>query len=431
MKLFKNRMARNAGWIVVCKGVQAVLGLLISMLTTRYLGPEKYGLISYAASLVLFLNPAAQLGFTSTLVHELIRKPEEEGKILGSAILMSLISSLVCILGVSVFVSAANPAEPVTIRVCQLYALLLLSQGLELVQYWFQSKLLSKYTALVTLIVYVLVSAYQIVILMTGKNLYLFAISKALQHGVIAAVLLAIYHRLGGQKLSLSIGHAGEMLGRSRHYILSSLMVMTFGQADRIMIKNMIGDEAMGFYAAAVMCANATDFVFNAVIDSVRPFVLEARRRDRKVYEAGVSAMYSIVIYLSLIQSVFIALLAEPIISILCGRAYLPAAGTLRIIVWYTAFSYIGSARNVWIMAEEKHRLLWRINLSGALLNVFLNLVMIPVWGIEGAAFTSLLTQIFVNVGIGYLIAPLRENNRFLHAAMNPRIIYQFLKRQS
>ncbi len=134
-KLLKNRVAGNTAWIIVCKVLQAILGLVISMLTARYLGPNRYGLVNYAASLALFVGPVAQLGLTSTLVHEILSVPEQEGTVLGSSILMSVVSSALCMLGISLFVRFASPEEAVTQLVCMLYSILLLAQAFELVQY--------------------------------------------------------------------------------------------------------------------------------------------------------------------------------------------------------------------------------------------------------------------------------------------------------
>lgn len=428
LRLIRSRAARNAGWIVVCKGVQAVFGLILSMLTTRYLGPERYGLINYAASILLFASPVAQLGYTATLVSEIVKKPDQEGEILGSAIASSIVSSVLCLAGVSAFVRIANPQEPTTILVCELYNLLLISQGIELIQYWFQSKLLARYTALTTLVIYLLVFVYQVFILLTNGSIYLLSISKALQHGVIAMALLVFYHRMGGQKLRFSFSCTRRLLEGGRPFILSCLMMVIFAQTDRIMIKNMIGDEAMGYYSAAIMCATCSEFLFVAIIDSFRPGILEARLHSEAGFEDRMRGLYAVMIVLSLVQSVIITLLARPILLLLCGSAYLPAQRTLQIVVWYTAFSYIGSARSIWIIAEEKQRLLLPINVSGAMVNIGLNLMLIPRRGIEGAAIATLLTQIFTNVVMGFVLKPIRPNNRLLMDALKPSSLSGFLK---
>lgn len=421
--LFKKKVAKNAAWIIACKLIQAVLGLVISMLTARYLGPAYFGVVNYAQSLVTFITPVAQLGLTSTMVHELVNHPEQEGEIVGTAIAMSAFSSLLCIAGLMGYVRLSSPGEPETVLVCGLYSLVLLMQSLELIQYWFQEKLLSKYSAILTLCAYTVMSAYQTYLLVTRKPVAWFALSKTLEYGIIAAGLLLFYHRLSHGKLRWNARIARRMLAHSWHYMVSFLMVMTFAQADRIMIKRMMGNTAMGYYSAAVVCANMTDFVFLAIIDSLRPVILEDKLKSQRAYEKGMSLLYCIVIYLALLQSVVITLLAQPIVNILYGQAYAGAVRALRIIVWYTAFSYIGTARTVWILGERKEKTLLLINFCGAAANIGLNLLLIPRWGIEGAALASLVTQMFANWGIGYLLPEIRGNNRLIWKGLNPRLL--------
>lgn len=432
LRMLRSKVASNALWIVICKGLQAVLGVIISVISARILGPVNYGLVNYAASLVLFVTPVAQLGMAATLVHEVVSCPDadHEGRVMGTAIISSLVSSVLCILGILLFVSVSNPNEPETLVVCGLYSLLLLSQGAELIQYWFQAKLLSKYTAIITLIAYVLISAYQIVILAAGRGVNWFAIAKAAEYAMIAVALLIIFHRKSQCKPSFSGSVLRNMWSRSWYYMLSNLMVMSFSQADRIMIKTMIDEAAVGFYSAAVVGANATDFLFFAIIDSMRPIILEAKKKDEHTYERNMTLLYSIVVYLSLIQSVVIAVFAKPVVYVLHGSAYSPSVPVLKILVWYTAFSYLGTARNVWILAEGKHKLLWKINLCGAVVNIFLNWRLIPLYGISGAAFASLITQATVNVGIGFVMPSLRANNHLLMRSLNPKTILHGLQRR-
>ena len=85
----------------------------------------------------------------------------------------------------------------------------------------------------------------------------------------------------------------------------------------------------------------------------------------------------------------------------------------------------MGTVRNVWILAEDKQKYLWIINLSGALFNIVLNSVMIPFWGACGAAFASLLTQFFTNFILGFIIKPMKKNNELLLKGINPKFLIQ------
>ena len=95
----------------------------------------------------------------------------------------------------------------------------------------------------------------------------------------------------------------------------------------------------------------------------------------------------------------------------------------LQILIWYFSFSIMGTVRNVWILAEQKQKYLWIINLSGAVLNVILNAFLIPAWGACGAAAASLVTQFVMNFVLGFIIKPIRENNRLLLKGIDPRFM--------
>lgn len=424
------RIFKNAAWIVGCKIFQALLGLVVTMLSARYLGPSGYGLINYAASIVAFVVPVMQLGLNSTLVQEIVNDPDREGEILGTSIAMNLVSSVFCILGIVFFSAIANRGETVTTAVCALYSIQLVFQSLELIQCWFQAKLLSRYTAITMLVAYGVTAAYKILLLILGSSVYWFAVAQALDFGIIGVTLLIIYRKVGTARLSFSWQLARKLFSRSKYYIVSSLMVTVFAQTDRIMLKAMVDEAAVGYYSAAISCATMTGFVFVAIIDSARPGIFESARASASSFEKSVSALYCVIIWLSLVQCAGITFFAELIVSILYGSAYAPTVGTLRLVVWYTTFSYLGAVRNIWILAEGKQKYLWIINLSGAGANVILNALMIPVWGINGAALASLITQIFTNVIISFLLKPIRPNAMLMLRGLNLRQLLPFITKR-
>ncbi len=426
--IVKNRVVTNAAWIIVCRAFQAILNLVISMMTARYFGPSNYGLINYAAAIVAFFVPIMQLGLRSTLVQEYISKPEDEGLVLGTSTVLNIASSFLCIIGVASFVLITNNNEKETFIVCILYSTVLLFQATEMIQYWFQAKLLSKYTSIVSLCAYVVVSAYRIVLLITGKSIYWFAITNALDYLIISACLFILYKRLGTSRLSFSFETAKKLLSKSKYYIVSSMMVTVFGHIGSIALEFYLDNEAVGFYTAAITSAGMTSFVFNALIDSARPMILSYKQTNEGKFRQSMVGIYSIIFYTSLAQSVVICVFADTIVKILYGSAYLAAVAPLRVIAWYMIFSYFGPVRNVWILAEQKQKYLWVINLSGAVLSIALNFALIPAMGVMGAAAAALITQFFTNLCMGYIIKPLRENNKLMLKGLNPRNIYDLLK---
>ncbi len=416
-----NRVLKNASWIVGCKIVQAVLTFVIGIFTARYLGPSNYGLISYAASIAAFFIPIMRLGLTSTLVQEFIKTPEEEGKILGTSIGLSFLSAVFSVIGVTAFTLVANPDEPETIVVCFLYSLTLLFQIFEMVQYWFQSKLLSKYPSIASLIAYFLISIYKFYILASGKNVRWFALSHVWEVLLIGVLMLWFFKKNSTQRLSFSFKLGKQLLARSYHYIPSALMIVAFQQTERVLLKLMVDDAAAGLYSAAISCIGLSAFLFSAILDSGRPVVLESRLNSQKSYEKNTTVLFSLVFFVALLQSVGMTLFAKPVIPAVFGEEYLHTAEILRISVWYVPFAYLGMVRDIWILAEQKQRYLWMINLCGLIVCVATNFAFISLWGAIGAALASFVTHFFTNFILCFVLKPLRPCAKLMIRSFNPR----------
>ena len=114
----ERKVMANASWIIGLQIVKAILSFIISMLTARYLGPSDFGLINYASSIVSFVAPVMYLGLNCVLVQEFVSNSEKEGETIGTAVVLSLSSSLLCIGGIVSFAAIANRGETETIIVC-------------------------------------------------------------------------------------------------------------------------------------------------------------------------------------------------------------------------------------------------------------------------------------------------------------------------
>ena len=419
----ENRVINNAKWIVLCKLAQSVLQLIVGMFCARYLGPSNYGLINYAASIVAFAVPIMRLGLDATLVREYVESPDEESKIAGTSVAMNLISSIVCMVGVIGFSAASNVNDRTTILVCSLYSISLIFAAVEMIQYWFQYKLLSKYSSVIMLGSYFAVSVYKIFLLITQKSVYWFAVTHSIEYGLIALCLFIVYYKQGG-RLSFSWELAKKLLKNSKHYILAALMLVLIRNTDHVMLTLMVGEAENGFYAAAITAAGVCQFVYTAIVDSCRPVILANRKQDNHEYTLNLMRLYSLTLYLSLAQSIVFTVGGEIIIGLLYGKDYAAAVPVFRILVWFLAFSMMGSVRNVWILAEQKQKYLWVINLSGALFNIALNLALIKPLGACGAALASLMTQVFSNLILGFIWKPLRENNRIIISSLRPKFAF-------
>ena len=415
--LLRNKTVKNAGWIIGGRLANKALAFLVSILTARYLGPDNNGLIGYVTAYVTFFASICNLGINSVIIKDFVDNPEEEGAAIGTTLVLRAVSSALSAVMITGIVWLMD-RDPLTVLVAALSAVGLLFQVFDTLKKWFQAKLQSKYVAIGTLIAYVAVSAYRLVLLAMGKSVSWFAMATSVDYLAVAIFLLWAYRRKGGPRLSFSMKKAKQLMKASSSYIIAGVMVSVYASTDKLMLKQMLDEASVGYYVTAVSLSTTWTFLLEAVVDSMYPSVIESYNRDKTLFEQRNRQLYAIVLYCALFVSLVISLLARPLISVLYGAAYLPSVGPLRIICWYTAFSYLGVARNAWMVCENKQKYLKYLYIASAVLNVALNLLLIPYWGPTGAAVASLVTQIFTTVCLPAMIPPLRPNAKLMVEAL-------------
>lgn len=417
-RLLENKEIKNAGWLITGRVVQMILSFLIGIVTTRFLGPSNFGLINYGSSYVLLFTSLCTLGLNSIIIKELFNYPNKQGEILGSSILLRLLSSLLSIALITIISITIDKGEQQTVVVVFLCSLTLVFQSLDTFNYWFQSRYESNITAVCTLIAYFVTSLFRVILLLINADVYWFAIASAVDTCCLGLLLLYSFKKKSGVTLSFNQSRGKSLLYKSYHFILSGMMVAIYGQTDKLMLKHMMDTEQVGYYSLAVNLNAVWFFVLQAIIDSMYPTILSLYKEDKSKFEKKNIQLYSIVIYLSTFVAICFMVFGKVIISILYGEEYISAAEPLSIVTWYTIFAYLGVARNAWIVSENKQKYLKYIYLCAVVINIGLNGVFIPIMGAAGAAFASLITQVFTSIILPFLIKGMRENVRLITKAI-------------
>ncbi len=426
-EILKSKFSQNTLWLIGGRVYQMMTNLLVSVLMARYLGPSNYGLINYAASWTALFTSVCTLGINSILVNELLQNEEHEGTILGSAIGMRLASCALSSVTIVALSAVLNPGDPTTVWIVAIYSGALVFQAFDTINYWYQAHMRSRVIAVVAMIGYTAVTLYKVVLLVTQQSVAWFAASHIVEYAVVAVLLVFSYccHANARQRLRFSLKTGKDLLRRSYHFILSGMMVAVYGQMDKIMLKSMLDDAAVGCYSAALAVCSMWPFVISAVIDAARPIILSEYSRNYEKYKRLLTILYGAIIYVSLAVGTLITVCSGLIIRLLYGDEYMVAREALCIVTWYTAFSYLGVARSIWLVPHNQIKYEKYIAGCGAMANLCFNAVMIPLWGINGAAVATLSTQIFTNFVVGFFIRDIRENNRLI---LNAMTFWRYLK---
>lgn len=413
-KLLNSKNIRNSGWLIGEKVFQMLITITVGIWMARYLGPRNYGALNYTASIVaLFIN-VMSLGMDSgILMKKIIEKPEDEGVYFGSCILLRLISACFSTFAIGIIVILLDPNDSIKLWLALLQSLQLFFKAFHVLDIWFQRYLKSKYVSIASMAASIVVSVYKIFLLMTSKNIIWFAISNSLVDLVIAVILLVYFSKECKYSLRNDFRYGVNVLKETYHFVISDLIASLFLHMDKIMIAQLMSDDSVGLYTAAVAISEAWTFVPMAIIKSFRSMIIELKNQGNEyMYKRRLIQLNSLLIWVCIAASIVISIIARFAVSVLYGESYMETANLVRIIVWSSLFAVISTARtSIWVIAEEKVKFVKYFTLAGTLSNLVLNVLLISMLGLNGAAIATLAAQIMIAVIAPLLFNETRESN--------------------
>lgn len=412
-KLFSHASVKNSFWIISERIIQMLISFILTMITARYLGPSNYGVLNYGLSFVTFFAAVTKLGLDSILVNELINN-NKDGIILGTSLLLRLVSSLLSIVIIFLCVFILNFDNRLIIITTMLQSISLIFQAINIFDFWFQKDLKSKYVSISKIIAYFIASTYKVFLLINKFSVELFALSNVIDYFIICILLKFFYTKQGGEKLTFNIIEGKRLLKNSYHFIISSIMVLVYTQIDKIMIGNMIDEANVGIYSAALTIYYGLGFIPDAIITSARPTIYNAKKESKSKYMIRIKQFFCLLFYICISLTILVSLFSRFGISILFGEAYSEAVIPLVLLMISLPFSQIGNGRSIWIVSENLNKYTKRYLGIGAVINVVLNYFLIQRYGIIGAAMATLITEIFVG-----MISPLL----FKETRMFPKLV--------
>lgn len=371
-----------------------VVALLVIVYVARYLGPERFGLLSYAGSFVGLFTAIATLGLDGIIVRELVKTPERRDELLGTAFRLKMCGAVLMWLGIAAAIPFTNN-DTLTNTIVAIIAFGVIFQAFNVIDFHFQAEVKFKFVAFARLVQLVVSSIIKLVLIWIAAPLVCFAFVFLLDAAVLALGMTVMYLKNTGKVWSWKWRWktARVLLKDSWPLILSGIAVSIYMRIDQLMLKEMLGVEQVGHYAAAVRLSEAWYFVPMAITSSVLPAIINSKKRSEELYYQRLQKLYDLMVWLAVAIALPTTFLAPWVIRNLYGEAFLPAAGVLSIHIWAGVFVFLGVASGKWFLSENFIKLSFYRTLLGALGNVIFNLILIPIFHINGAAIGTLLAN--------------------------------------
>jgi PST family polysaccharide transporter len=182
---------------------------------------------------------------------------------------------------------------------------------------------------------------------------------------------------------------AAKLLRESLPLIFSGIAIMLYMKVDQIMLGEMRGDRDVGIYTAATRLSEMWYFIAAAVVSSSFPAIVSSKALGGEIYMLRMKKLFRALAAMAWCIAIFNTLFANQLIQLIFGSSYTEAAPVLAIHTWATLAVFMGIARESWIVSEGLGRFLMYATLSGAVVNIVMNLILIPTYGPVGAALAT------------------------------------------
>ena len=391
----KKKILSNSVWMIIQHMYSMLTSLIVVALIARHLGPSDYGLINYCASVITIFTTLAGLGLENLIVSEIIRNPDREGGYLGTALVMRLASSFISYPLILALIAALNPGNNTLLLVAAFQALGMVFQSYDVLVYWFRLKLKMKYVSIALICAITVASLLRVILLVNKATVEWFALAISVQAFVAGLLITAFFLTKKDVRLKVNSNDAKALLRISYNCIISSMSIVIYMEADKIILENMTDSAHVGIYSAAVLMATCWQFIPNALIDSSRPVILEKRKISYEEYIDQFKLIMGGVNLISFVFALLMTCLGWVVIYVIYGIEYIGAFIPLIILSWASFIGVSGYTRTIWITGESLYKYEKYYAVSAAIMNIVLDIVFIWKFGIVGAAVATLITYVY------------------------------------
>lgn len=389
----------NSIWQIGEKIITMLFSVVVTSIVARYLGVEQYGLVNYIISTVMLFTSFSTLGMERITIKDIIERKDSEEKILGTSLYIRIIGGTILLIISQITIYVLNENDILAQILGLIVGSSMLFRSFEVIEYYLQSQMKQKTIAIIRFCATTIISVLRILVVVYNLGIIGFTATYLVESVVVAILLQIWYKKHIKLKPKFNIDYAKKLLKRCWYVALSGLMVTLYMRIDQVMLGTMLNSKIEnGIYSAAVRIAEIWYFIPTAIVAAFQPIIVLSKRKKQVQYYKNMQRLYDVIAIVGIAFAIGISIFGELAVQILYGEKYYGAIEVLKISVWAGLFATLGTARSVWLVCEnlQKYTLIYTI--TGSIVNISLNYILIPSIGARGAAIATLIAQFVTNV---------------------------------
>ncbi|MET0285507.1 MAG: flippase [Polyangiales bacterium] len=400
-------LARDTVIVFAERVVRLLTGVLVAMYLARALGPSRYGVYSYAVSMVTLCSFLAQAGLEPILVRELVRQ-KEALTTLRAALLLRLGGGVAAALGSLLLARLTSTRELPVTGLVAVMALVSVLQASHVLDAWLLSRQAFRASSTVKTIAIVAAGLARIAAVTSSTPLLALAL-VAVGEAALTGWLLWIAAR--GLRIVAIPERAvlTRLWASARPMLLSSFAIVIYSRADVVLLGQLTSPEEVGMYAAASQLSEAFYLVPIALMQAATPRLTQLHEQDDAAFRAACIKLVRLCSLLGLAVAVAVTLLAPIMVTLIYGARFAGTPSMLAVHVWSTWMVFVSVATEPWYIHRQLQHRYVRKTLLAALANVALNVLLIPRYGGVGAAVATVVSYALSAFACNVLWADTRD----------------------
>jgi len=395
---------KNISWLLISQIIASVCGFIWTVLTARYLGVNNYGIMGFAISLNGILAIFMDLGISVYIVREIATDYDSAPYYIGNTIPLKLILSFLVIALTLPCLIIFNYDE-LTITVTLLFTIeTIIKSFLGLFNGSFQAFEKLKYQEIGNTILNTLLLIFILLAIFTDIGIIGIAISY-----IIANLIALIYEyyvlnkKITKPKFEFDMVFCKNIILASLPFALGGILFIIYYSIDIVMLERIAGSYPTGIYNATYKLISVLT-LFNSVYTSVIfPVMSKFYKNNEKlliiIFEKTVKYLLIIMIPLAIGTMIY----STDIIYLIYGQEYDAASSVLSILIWTVCLLFVNGAFNTLLQSSHKEITTTKTYGIAATFNIVLNLIMIPRFSVNGAAITTVLSDILILIIFSYV----------------------------
>jgi O-antigen/teichoic acid export membrane protein len=372
------------------------VSLAILTLLSRYLGPYEFGQYQLVIAFLLLVN-LSDLGIATIAVRHLSterRSPEEiMGNVLTIRAVLAAVSTLLCI-AIAVAIGYSHEATKAIAIASLSFPFMMLTGSYNAL---FASKLRMEYAAAANIGQSLATLALMAVVVVMHGGIVQLLIAYDAGFVVASGVSLFFARKFLRPSFRFDRGYAGEIARESLPLGSAVIVIAVYSRIDILLLKAFTDTESVGYYGFAYRAVDLAAPLSLMFVGSVFPLLSSHHAADeREEFRRLFQRSQDLLTVLGVTMLTLMILFARPLVDLVGGARYAPSVMSLRILAMAFGLIWLSNLVDHSLIAVGRQRvLLWNAGL-GLAVNLGANLVLIPLYGREGAAASTVLTEVAV-----------------------------------